>query len=89
MLQNMSFSSFIIIKQNKAKQSKTKQKQNKKQTNKQTKTGEILVFKTFLAKSSILASISPKIGKLGKIGNYDVVVTSDTGCLYFYGYVWK
>ena len=31
-----------------------------------------MVFRTFMAKNSILAYISLKIGNLGKIGNYDV-----------------
>ena len=41
--------------------------------------------RTFLAKNSILAYISLKIAKLGKIGNDDVIVTSYTGYLYFFG----
>ena len=45
--------------------------------------GEIPIFRTFLAKNSILAYISLKISKLGKIGNYDVIVMSFTGYLYF------
>ena len=46
-------------------------------------TGEILISITCLAKNSILAYISLKIAKFGKIGNYDVIVTSYTGYLYF------
>ena len=84
-----SFSSFIS-KTNKqtnkqTPQQKQKQKQNKKQKQKQKNTGEILIFRTFLAKNSILAYISLKIAKLGKLGNYDVIVTSYTAYLYFFG----
>ena len=46
---------------------------------------EILAFRTFLVKNSILAYISLKIDKLRKIGNYVVIVTSYTGCLYSFG----
>ena len=53
------------------------------------KTGEILIFRTFLAKNSILAYVSLKIGKLGKIVNCDVIVTSCTEYLFFFWYVWK
>ena len=53
------------------------------------KSGEILIFRTFLAKNSILAYISLKIAKLGKIGNYYVIVMSYVWYLYFIWYVWK
>ena len=45
---------------------------------------EIPMFRTFLAKNSILAYISLKIAKLGKIGNYDVIATPYTRYLYFF-----
>ena len=48
------------------------------------KSGEIPIFRTFLAKKSISAYISLQIGCLGKIDNYDVIVTSCMGCLYFF-----
>ena len=50
---------------------------------------EIPIFGTFLAKILILAYISLKIIKLGKIGIYDVIVSLYTGYLYFFWYVWK
>ena len=43
------------------------------------------VFRTFLAKNSILAYISLKIGNLGKIGNYDVI----HGMFVLFWCVWK
>ena len=49
------------------------------------KPGEIPIFRTFLAKDAILAYISLLIGYLGKIDNYDVIVRSYMGCLYFFG----
>ena len=49
------------------------------------KPSEIPIFRTFLAKNSILAYISLKIAKLGKIGNYDVIVTSYMGYLSLFG----
>ena len=39
------------------------------------KSGEMPISRTFLAENSILTYISMKIAKLGKIGNYDVIVT--------------
>ena len=50
---------------------------------------EIPIFRTFLAKNSILAYMSLKIAKLSKLGNYDVIVRSYTGYLYIFWYVWK
>ena len=51
---------------------------------------EIPIFRTFLAKNLILAYMSLKISNLDKISNNDVIVTSYTGCLYFFfWYVWK
>ena len=47
------------------------------------KKGEILIFRTILAKN--VAYISLKIAKLGKIDNYDVIVTSYSGYLHFFG----
>ena len=47
------------------------------------KPGEIVIFKTFLAKNSILVYISLKIGNLDKIGDYDVIVTSYMRCCTF------
>ena len=38
----------------------------------------------FFGENSILAYISLKIAKLGKIGNYDVIVTAYTEYLYFF-----
>ena len=49
------------------------------------KNGEITIFRIFLAKNLILAYISLKTTKLGKIGNYDVIVLSYTGYLYGFG----
>ena len=43
---------------------------------KSQKPSENPIFRTFLAKNSILAYFSLKITKLGKISNYDVIVTS-------------
>ena len=44
-----------------------------------------ILYLDFLAKNSILAYISLKIGNLGKIGNYDVIVMLYTRRLYFVG----
>ena len=76
-------------KQNKTKKPKKKKRKkkkthtkkykqtNKKQTNEQTKTGEISMFGTFLAKKSRLAYISLKIGVFrSAIMLYYVIVTS-------------
>ena len=41
------------------------------------------ILRIFLEKNSIVAYIELKIAKLGKVGNYDVIVTSYTGYLYF------
>ena len=49
------------------------------------KNGEIPRSRTFLAKILLLAYISLKIGNLGKIDNYDVIVTSYIECLYLFG----
>ena len=53
------------------------------------KTVKFRYLELFLTKNSVLAYISLKIAKLGKIRNYDVIVTSYTGYLYFLWYVWK
>ena len=48
------------------------------------KLGEI-ICSTFVAKTSILAYILLKTTKMGQIGNYDVIVTSYTEYLNFFG----
>ena len=53
------------------------------------KPGEIPIFRTFLAKFSILAYISLKIGYFELGHDYDVTVTSYLGCWYLFWYVWK
>ena len=54
--------------------------------------GEILIFRTFLAKFSILsilAYVSLYIG-FSELGHdYEVTVTSCLGCWYLFWYVWK
>ena len=51
--------------------------------------GEIPIFRTFLAKFSILAYNSLKIGYFELKHDYDVTVTSYLGCLYLFWYVWE
>ena len=53
------------------------------------KPGEIPIFRTFLAKFSILAYISLKIGYFELGHDYDVTVTSCLRCWYLFWYVWK
>ena len=53
------------------------------------KFGEILIFRTFLAKFSILAYISLKIGYVVLGHDYGVTVTSYLWCWYLFWYVWK
>ena len=51
------------------------------------KPGEILIFRTFLAKFSILAYISLNIGYFEFVHDYGVTVTSYLGCWYLFWYV--
>ena len=53
------------------------------------KPGEILIFRTFFVKFSILAYISMKIIYFELAHGYDITVTSYLGCWYLFWYVWK
>ena len=53
------------------------------------KTCEILIFRTFLAKFSIFAYISLKIGYFKLGDDYDVTETSNFECWYLFWYEWK
>ena len=53
------------------------------------KPGEIPIFRTFLAKFSIFAYISLKIGYFELSDDYDVTVMSYLLCWYVFWYVWK
>ena len=50
---------------------------------------EILIFRTFIAKFSIWAYISLKIGYFELGHNYDITVTSYLEYWYLFWYVWK
>ena len=53
------------------------------------KPGEVIMIRTSLAKFSIFAYISVKIGYIELGDDYDVTVTSYLGYWYLFWYVWK
>ena len=53
------------------------------------KPGEIPIFRTFVAKFSIFAYISLKIGHIELGDEYDLTVTSYLGQWCLFWYVWK
>ena len=53
------------------------------------KPGEIMIFRTFLAKFSILAHISLKMGYIEFSHDYDLTVMSYVGGWFLFWFVWK